>query len=116
MKNCPICNRTYSDDTFTFCLNDGALLSAPYDPPAPKPSPYYRTDPPPTEVMPAHPLSTATDLPPTMPAISPEAINPIKSRTKTRNENSEGISGAMIATIILLLVLSVILAVGLSRC
>lgn len=31
MKRCPTCNRTYSADTFTFCLEDGALLSAPFD-------------------------------------------------------------------------------------
>lgn len=30
MKNCPTCERTF-DDTFVFCLADGALLSAPYD-------------------------------------------------------------------------------------
>lgn len=34
MKNCPTCNRTYSDDTLTYCLADGSLLSAPYDPEA----------------------------------------------------------------------------------
>lgn len=34
MKRCPQCNRTYSDEMFTFCLADGALLSAPYDPAA----------------------------------------------------------------------------------
>jgi len=32
MKSCPSCNRTYSDDTITFCLVDGSVLSAPYDP------------------------------------------------------------------------------------
>ncbi len=32
MKKCPDCNRTYSDDTLSFCLKDGAILSAPYDP------------------------------------------------------------------------------------
>lgn len=32
MKRCPQCNRTYFDETFSFCLADGALLSAPYDP------------------------------------------------------------------------------------
>lgn len=32
MKRCPQCSRTYSDDTFAFCLEDGALLSAPFDP------------------------------------------------------------------------------------
>ncbi len=31
MKRCPKCNRTYSDETFSFCLADGALLSAPFD-------------------------------------------------------------------------------------
>ena len=32
MKRCPSCNRTYAEDLFTFCLDDGALLSAPFDP------------------------------------------------------------------------------------
>ena len=32
MKRCPECRRTYSDETLTYCLADGALLSAPYDP------------------------------------------------------------------------------------
>jgi hypothetical protein len=31
MKRCPRCHRTYSDDSFSFCLDDGALLSAPTD-------------------------------------------------------------------------------------
>lgn len=31
MKNCPSCNRTYADETLSFCLVDGAVLSAPYD-------------------------------------------------------------------------------------
>lgn len=30
MKKCPACNRTFADD-FSFCLEDGALLSAPFD-------------------------------------------------------------------------------------
>jgi hypothetical protein len=34
MKSCPTCNRTYPDDTLAFCLADGSLLSAPYDPQA----------------------------------------------------------------------------------
>lgn len=28
MKKCPECSRTYSDETLSFCLDDGALLSA----------------------------------------------------------------------------------------
>lgn len=31
MKKCPRCNRTYGDESFSFCLEDGALLSAAYD-------------------------------------------------------------------------------------
>lgn len=31
MKNCPTCNRTYSDISLSYCLSDGSLLSAPYN-------------------------------------------------------------------------------------
>lgn len=31
MKKCQTCNRTYADDTLSFCLEDGSLLSASYD-------------------------------------------------------------------------------------
>ena len=31
MKTCPTCGRTYPDDAYVFCLEDGALLSAPRD-------------------------------------------------------------------------------------
>jgi hypothetical protein len=32
MKCCPKCKRTYSDDTISFCLEDGAILTAPSEP------------------------------------------------------------------------------------
>ena len=32
MKSCPTCNRIYTDDTLTYCLEDGAILAAAYDP------------------------------------------------------------------------------------
>ncbi len=32
MKSCPTCNRTYPDNTLAFCLVDGSILSAPFDP------------------------------------------------------------------------------------
>lgn len=32
MKSCPTCDRTYPDDAQVFCLMDGSVLSAPYDP------------------------------------------------------------------------------------
>jgi cell division septation protein DedD len=31
MKKCLICYRSYSDDSLTYCLEDGSLLSTPYD-------------------------------------------------------------------------------------
>lgn len=31
MKKCPACYRTYADDTLSFCLEDGSVLSAVYD-------------------------------------------------------------------------------------
>ena len=35
MKSCPTCNRTF-DDTLTFCLIDGSVLSPPFDPNSPR--------------------------------------------------------------------------------
>lgn len=32
MKQCPRCNRTYADDTLSYCLEDGAILISRYDP------------------------------------------------------------------------------------
>lgn len=32
MKTCPTCQRTYSEEDLTYCVVDGAVLSAPYDP------------------------------------------------------------------------------------
>lgn len=31
IKRCPVCNRTYSDESISFCLADGALLSPPHE-------------------------------------------------------------------------------------
>jgi hypothetical protein len=69
MKSCPACNRTF-EDTFTFCLVDGSILSAPFDPQATREIPKRRnTNPPPTEVM----------LPPTMPSPQPGYTPPYSS-------------------------------------
>ena len=51
MKRCPTCERTYADDSTTFCLADGSLLSAPYDPEATQRIPARLTSPQPTEVL-----------------------------------------------------------------
>lgn len=34
MKRCPTCNRSYADDTVSFCLQDGTHLEPDYDPEA----------------------------------------------------------------------------------
>lgn len=52
MKSCPACNRTYPDDSLAFCLVDGAVLSAPYEPEQTQRIPPTRaTSPPATEVL-----------------------------------------------------------------
>ena len=52
MKQCPTCQRTYSDKSISFCLEDGSLLSAPY----PTQSSNAPITPPPTVVMPSSEL------------------------------------------------------------
>ena len=54
MKECPECKRTYADETLTFCLADGALLSAPFDPSELTQARLLRPQPLRTEVIPAH--------------------------------------------------------------
>jgi hypothetical protein len=71
MKSCPTCNRTF-EDTFTFCLVDGSILSAPFDPLATRQNFNARdTTPPPTEVMPPPNFSNRDAVPPTMPSPQP---------------------------------------------
>src|SRR4051812_10772967 len=76
MKQCPTCKRTYADDGFTFCLADGALLSAPYDSEAKKPTSTIRSSaPPPTAVLPDH--SEKPRVPPTIAAPPPDLEKPL---------------------------------------
>jgi hypothetical protein len=52
LKSCPTCNRTYSDEAITFCLVDGSILSASYDPQATlQISSVRETTPPPTQIL-----------------------------------------------------------------
>lgn len=68
IKKCPACSRTYSDDTISFCLADGALLSAPYGDTAP-----------PTEVIPASLAPTQpVAQPPPMPTIAAPSPKPAR--------------------------------------
>jgi hypothetical protein len=93
MKSCPTCNRTF-EDTLTFCLADGSLLSAPFDPQATQRIPAPRkTNPPPTEVMNA--AASSSSLPPTQPAINvtdlpPTIASPLLSTVK-KHESSQAL-------------------------
>ena len=70
MKSCPTCHRTYSDESITFCLVDGSILSAPYEPDMTQPIAAARiTNPPPTEILP-----NRDAVPPTV--RSPFPLNP----------------------------------------
>jgi hypothetical protein len=68
IKRCPTCARTYADDSISFCLADGALLSAPYDPEASGEQSAKSANPPPTEIMSSAPGSA---IPPTQAARKP---------------------------------------------
>lgn len=62
MKSCPACNRTF-EDTLTFCLVDGSILSAPFDPGATRPTASRDTDPARTERIYAAPNATGQTQP-----------------------------------------------------
>jgi hypothetical protein len=70
MKRCSTCDRTF-EDTFTFCLIDGAVLSAPFDPQAKLVLPEPRKTEPPTEVLPAIDESKQ-EIPPTVASPHPQ--------------------------------------------
>jgi hypothetical protein len=70
MKSCPTCNRTF-EDTLTYCLIDGSILSAPFDPHATLVIPEPRqTKPPPTEILPVE--ETREEIQPTIASPQPE--------------------------------------------
>jgi hypothetical protein len=82
MKSCPTCNRTF-EDSFTFCLVDGAILSAPGDPQTTQRIPEVRkTDPPPTESLSHKNSLYHADLPPTIQA-SPQTSKDSSPERKT---------------------------------
>jgi thioredoxin 1 len=71
MKRCPTCDRTF-EDSFTFCLIDGSVLSAPFDLKATLTVPAPRqTEPPPTEVLPPE-EEIEQETPPTVASPRPE--------------------------------------------
>jgi formylglycine-generating enzyme required for sulfatase activity len=83
MKSCPTCNRTF-EDLMTFCLVDGSILSAPFDPKAEK-TPIEM--PPPATLYPpaitAEPATASAERPaatmilPTESAAKPASLNEV---------------------------------------
>src|ERR1700692_24784 len=93
MKNCPTCKRTYEDDTLTFCLDDGARLSAAYDPHATLLGPTARDpDPPKTAILPSE-LTPANQAPPTLrstvPTLAPLAYPREAARSRTEKRGGK---------------------------
>jgi TonB family protein len=62
MKKCPTCNRTF-EDTLTFCLVDGSVLSPPYDPETTQHLSALIPNMPPTQEEPSQP-TIASPIPP----------------------------------------------------
>jgi hypothetical protein len=88
MKSCPTCNRTYPDDTLAFCLIDGSVLSAPYDPQAKQ---QRANEPPPTEMFhptPGGPATNPSHLHSTMPTYQPGYA--VDRQTNHPTSNSSG--------------------------
>jgi hypothetical protein len=71
MKRCPTCNRTYTDASLNFCLEDGTPLTTDPDPNATirYPSARDTSEPPPTEIY--HPQPQVTPRPTTPPPPPP---------------------------------------------
>ena len=73
MKRCPTCNRTYTDASLNFCLEDGTPLTSDPDPNATVRYPSARdtAEPPPTEIYHPQPQPTPRPTTPTPPPPPP---------------------------------------------
>ena len=99
MKSCPTCHRTF-EDTLTYCLVDGSILSAPYDPEA-------------TQSFQFPPNTEPSKVAQTIPAASSQ---PNFSTDFKQNQVAEKPrrKGGLIFGVIIVLVLAVGLVIGLG--
>lgn len=102
MKSCPTCKRTF-EDTTVFCLVDGSILSAPFDPHAPVPP----SEPPPTEVMkaPRSTHSAQTTITSPTPLVAPQSNPTFPSQPNAPVSNAKkflliGVGAALFGVII----------------
>ena len=88
MKICPTCNRTYQDDSLSFCLEDGARLTGTYDvPPTVAASSLHDADPGKTAILPPQrrPTDEASQPQPTIAAVASGSY----ARSTSPNEFTE---------------------------
>ena len=94
MKRCPTCNRTYTDLSLNFCLEDGTPLTAdaPVDPNATLRYPSARdTEPPPTEIYRPQPQAVTprpTPAPAPPPPPPPQQWRPTPSAPPPRKKSN----------------------------
>ncbi len=95
MKRCPSCNRTYTDSSLNFCLEDGTPLTAdapPVDPNATIRYPAARdtTEPPPTEIYRPQPpvVSPRPTTPPPPPPPAPQWTPPPTAAPPRKKSNA----------------------------
>lgn len=100
MKRCPECNRTYADDTIAFCLADGSLLSAPYNPDSEQIR-SERAHPPPTEIL------SASNQVPTIASARPMVDLPYSSPLPATESSKRSRIWLSLALAILILVIIV---------
>src|ERR1043165_6485932 len=94
MKRCPTCNRTYTDTSLNFCLEDGTPLSTDPDLNATIRYPAARdtAEPPPTEIY--HPPTpvvsprTTTPPPPTPPQPQQQWTAPLSAAPPRKKSNA----------------------------
>jgi hypothetical protein len=103
MKDCPTCKRGYADETLTFCLVDGSILSAPYDPHA-------------TLHLPAPRSTDPAHIQPTLPSTirSPQAPPLYLEQQPLQLKEKQGIKPWMMLSIVVSLVSMVAVVVLLS--
>src|SRR6266568_4904035 len=114
MKKCPTCNRSYSDDTLRFCLEDGSSLSAAYDPQTTQRMPArHGGDSQSTEIL-LHPEKAAETVEsrayPTTP--SPPSPAFVGQVGPTRRDQARGWPWLLLSVPILLVLLIVVLGGG----
>lgn len=87
MKSCPTCNRTYDDDSLSFCLEDGARLIATHRANVPSSS-FDISDPAQTAILPPHrrPTGETVAAQPTIAAVAAGGY----ARPTTPNEGVKG--------------------------